>query len=150
MRLSALTASPAATDATVKTTTPALKVRRRPNVSASLPPVRSSDAKLSTYASTNQAVAAEPACKSREMDGSATFTTVLSRLVTTTPSRTATKASHRWGKAFARLTCSITLSKGIGLIPSEARNGGVPVPFGWTGDRRERAERCAERRYRFA
>ena len=74
-------ARPIVAEASAKTTTPNRNMRRRPKMSPSRPPVTSSTAKVSVYALTVHSRAESDASKSRWIDGSATFTTVLSSMI---------------------------------------------------------------------
>src|SRR5436309_1602812 len=64
-----------------KTVTPNRNMRRRPKMSPSRPPVTSSTAKVSVYALTVHSSAEVVACRPRWIEGSATFTTVLSSMI---------------------------------------------------------------------
>ena len=65
---------------TPNTTTPNRNIRRRPKMSPSRPPVTRSTASVRVYAFTVHSSEASDACRSRWIDGSATFTTVLSSI----------------------------------------------------------------------
>src|SRR6185437_941955 len=73
-------ASPQAAEASAKVTRPARKTSRPPSRSASAPPASSSPANDSVYASTTHCRPATPPCSSRPIDGSATLTTITSRM----------------------------------------------------------------------
>ena len=94
MRKPALGASPQASDESVKTTMPTMKIRRRPYRSASLPPVIISAANVSAYAVTIHSSEAIETWRSRSIDGSATFTTVLSSMIMKRPNDTAASVHH--------------------------------------------------------
>ena len=69
-------------------------MRRRPNRSASLPPVIMSDAKVSAYATTTHSSDASLTWRSFSIVGSATFTTVLSSMIMNRPNETAMSVHH--------------------------------------------------------
>ncbi len=75
IRKPAFGAKPQASDESVKTARPTMKMRRRPKRSPSLPPVISRAAKTSAYAVTIHSSCAIEMWRSRSIDGSATFTT---------------------------------------------------------------------------
>ena len=68
-------------DETVKIASPSMKIFRRPSRSPSLPPVSSSTAKVSAYAVTVHSSSDREMPRSRWIDGSATFTIVLSSMI---------------------------------------------------------------------
>ena len=87
-------ASPQKRDEIVKITIPITKMRRRPNMSASFPPVSISAAKLSAYPVTIHWSSERPTPRSRWIDGTATFTTVLSSMIMNSPTATAPSVHH--------------------------------------------------------
>src|SRR5579859_7397917 len=91
-----LVASPHIRDATVKTTRPARNTRRRPSRSPSRPASRSRPPKAIREALTTQARLDWEKCKALWMDGSATFTTVMSRTIIIMPAHSTTSAIVLW------------------------------------------------------
>ena len=87
-------ASPHQTDAPVKITSPAMKTARRPSMSASLPPLRSSTPKVSAYALTTHSSSEMEMPRSSRIEGSATLTTVLSSMIMNSPNDTAASVHH--------------------------------------------------------
>ncbi len=75
-----LGAKPIARLAMPKATTPNRNIRRRPKMSPRRPPVTIITAKVSVYALTVHSSADSEACRPRWIEGSATFTTVLSSI----------------------------------------------------------------------
>ena len=65
----------------MNTASPAMKTRRLPSMSASFPPVSIRTAKLSAYPVTTHSSSDWPIPRSLWMEGSATFTTVLSSMI---------------------------------------------------------------------
>ena len=86
--------SPQAREAAVKITRPTMKMKRRPKRSASLPPVSMSTAKVSAYPLTTHSSSEMPMFRSRWIDGSATFTIVLSSMIMKSPNETAPSVHH--------------------------------------------------------
>ena len=76
-----LGARPIVAEASAKTTTPNRNIRLRPKMSPSRPPVMSRTAKVSVYALTVHSSDDSEAPKSFWIDGSATFTAVLSSMI---------------------------------------------------------------------
>ena len=76
------------------TVTPKMNIRRRPKMSPRRPPVTSSTANVSVYALTVHSSAASEACRSRWIDGSATFTTVLSSMIMNSAKHIAPSVHH--------------------------------------------------------
>ena len=87
-------ARPHQRDASVKTAMPTTKISRRPYASAILPPMSISDAKVSAYPVTIHSSSERPMCRSRWIEGSATFTTVLSSMIMNSPNETAASVNH--------------------------------------------------------
>src|SRR6266496_2756135 len=87
-------ARPHHSDAPVKITRPAMKIARRPSRSASFPPVRSSTPNVRAEAFTTHSSSEIPMPRSFWIDGSATFTTVLSSMIMNSPTATATSVHH--------------------------------------------------------
>ena len=75
-------------------TTPNRNMRLRPKMSPSRPPVTSSTAKLSVYALTVHSRLESDAWRLRWMDGSATFTTVLSSMIMNSAKHIAPSVHH--------------------------------------------------------
>ena len=73
-------ASPQAAEASANSAVPPANTGRPPRRSASAPPVSSSPANDSVYASTVHCSPATPPCRSCPIDGSATLTTIASRM----------------------------------------------------------------------
>ena len=94
IRRPALPASPHASDDPVKIPRPIRKIRRRPNMSASLPPVSIRTAKTRAYALTIHSSSETPRPRSRLIEGNATFTTVLSSMIMNSAKQRATSVSH--------------------------------------------------------
>ena len=86
---------PAANDAAVKMPMPATKSFRRPYRSPRRPPRRRNPPKKSMYAFTTQASEASVKPRSVRIDGSATFTMVVSSTIMKLPRQRTTKASQR-------------------------------------------------------
>ena len=78
----------------MKTARPATNTSRRPSRSASFPPVSMNAAKLSAYPVTTHSSCESDMPRSRSIDGSATFTTVLSSMIMKSPSETAPSVHH--------------------------------------------------------
>ena len=74
-------AKPMVDEAKAKMPTPKRKMRRRPKMSPSRPPVTSRTAKVSVYALIVHSSADSEASKSRWIDGRATLVTVLSSMI---------------------------------------------------------------------
>ena len=87
-------ASPQASEAPVKTVRPTMKIRRRPKKSASLPPISMKAAKVSAYPATIHSRPSRLMPSERRIDGSATFTTVLSSMIMNSPTDTAASVHH--------------------------------------------------------
>ena len=79
-----------------------MKISRRPKRSASLPPVSISTAKVSAYPLTTHSSSEMPMCRSRWIDGSATFTIVLSSMIMKSPNETAPSVHHLFSSAKIR------------------------------------------------
>ena len=90
----ALEARPQASEASVKTTSPAMKIRRRPSRSASFPPVSMRTPNVSAYPLKIHSSSEMPMPRSRWIDGRATFTTVLSSMIMKRPTATAASVHH--------------------------------------------------------
>src|SRR5262249_30781930 len=86
--------SPQSRDAAEKIASPKAKSRRRPNRSASDPAVSTSAASVSAYASTTHCRSLKLAPRSSRIEGSATFTTVMSSRSITVATETANKVHH--------------------------------------------------------
>ena len=91
---SALPARPQKNDETVKIASPTRKMRLRPNMSASLPPVSISTAKLSAYPVTTHSSSDTPMPRSLWIAGSATFTIVLSSMIMKSANATDASVHH--------------------------------------------------------
>src|SRR3954451_7396771 len=87
-------ASPHHSDEPVKMTRPAMKIARRPRRSASFPPVSRSTPNVSAYAFTTHSSSEMLIPRSSRIDGSATFTTVLSSMIMNRPTATAASVHH--------------------------------------------------------
>src|SRR5438093_4899488 len=87
-------ASPHQSEAPVNTTRPAMKIARRARRSASLPPLSRSTPKVSAYALMTHSISDAPMWRSFWIDGSATFTTVLSSMIMNRPTATAASVHH--------------------------------------------------------
>jgi len=87
-------ASPHQSDAPVKITSPAIKIVRRPSRSASFPPVSRRTPNVSAYAFTTHSSSDVLIFRSFWIDGSATFTTVLSSMIMKRPIETAPRVHH--------------------------------------------------------
>src|SRR5437764_6720709 len=87
-------ARPHQRDAPVKISSPATKILRRPIMSASFPPVRSSTPNVSAYALTTHSSSEMLIPRSLRIDGSATLTTVLSSMIMNSPTATAASVHH--------------------------------------------------------
>ncbi len=94
MSTSALPARPQKSDEIVKIARPTRKMRRRPSMSASLPPESISTAKLSAYPVTTHSSSETPMPRSRWIAGSATFTIVLSSMIMNSANATAASVHH--------------------------------------------------------
>ena len=94
IRKPALGASPQASDASVKTTSPTMNIFRRPNMSPSLPPVISNAANVNAYAVTIHSSDEIDMCRLCSIAGSATFTIVLSSMIMKRPKATAPSVHH--------------------------------------------------------
>src|ERR671927_1437695 len=93
-----------------KTITPPTNMRRRPKMSPSRPPVTSSTAKLSVYAFTVHSRLEMLAPRSFWIDGSATFTTVLSSMIMNSAKHMAASVHHLRLSSFRRMrsgTCGV-------------------------------------------
>src|SRR4051794_23529088 len=77
-----------------KTMTPKRNIVRRPKMSPRRPPVTSSTAKVSVYALTVHSSDEIDACRSRWIEGSATFTTVLSSMIMNSAKHMAASVHH--------------------------------------------------------
>src|SRR5215467_2265446 len=97
--MAGLTATPHSADPTVKPATPSRKMRLRPKMSPSRPPVINSAANPSTYPDTTHSNCAYVACRSFRMLGAATFTIVASSRSITPATKMTTKAAHRRGSS---------------------------------------------------
>src|SRR4051794_36535161 len=85
-------------------------MRRRPKMSPSLPPVTSRTAKLSVYALTVHSRLERLAPRSFWIDGSATFTTVLSSMIMNSAKHMAASVHHLRLCSFRRMrsgTCGV-------------------------------------------
>jgi hypothetical protein len=112
-------ASPHHSDAPVKTTSPAMKIARRPRRSASFPPVSSSTPKVSAYALTTHSSSAVLMPRSFWIEGSATFTTVLSSMIMNSPTATAASVHHfRFSGAKSRALTSRQVKERPGVCAS--------------------------------
>ncbi len=89
-------ASPHASDASVNTTRPARNMRRWPYRSPSRPPSSRQPPNVSRYALTTQTSAVSVKCRSVPIDGSATFTIVLSSTIISTPRQRTISAYQRF------------------------------------------------------
>ena len=78
IRVDTLGANPHAADAAVKSPRPRLNIRRRPNMSPSRPAVMTPAATASPNPATIHCTALSLACRSRWVDGMATFTMKMS------------------------------------------------------------------------
>ncbi len=78
----------------MKITSPTMKMRRRPSMSASFPPVSISEANVSAYPVTIHSSSDRSAWRSAAIDGSATLTTVLSSMIMKSPNATAASVHH--------------------------------------------------------
>src|SRR5436189_3908571 len=85
-----------------KTITPPTNMRRRPKMSPSRPPVTSRTAKLSVYALTVHSRLERLAPRSFWIDGSATFTTVLSSMIMNRAKHMAASVHHLRLSSFSR------------------------------------------------
>src|SRR5262244_1083530 len=94
-----LTATPHSADATVNPATPSRKIRLRPKMSPSRPPVINSAANPSTYPDTTHSNCAYVACRSLRMLGAATLTIVTSSRSITPATKMTTRAAHRRGSS---------------------------------------------------
>ena len=94
-------ATPQATDAAVKMTSPARNTRLPPSRSASEPPVSRKTASVSAYASMTHCRPEKSACRVLRNSGSATFTTVRSRVSMNVPTVTIVRVHHRVGDGAA-------------------------------------------------
>ena len=121
-------AKPIVAEASENTTTPNRNIRRRPKMSPSRPPVTSSTAKVSVYALTVHSSADSDAPKSFWIEGSATFTAVLSSI-------TMKRAKLIAPSVHQRRLCSDRRSRSVMGRRSFRR---------WGGERR--AARCARAR----
>src|SRR5207248_2021969 len=98
-------------------TTPERKVRRRPKMSPSRPPVTSSTANVSVYALTVHSRLERLAPRSFWIDGSATFTTVLSSMIMNRAKHIAASVHHLRLPSFRRMR------SGTGGVLSDAEGG---------------------------
>ena len=99
----ALPARPQPSDESVKIARPTTKIRRRPSRSASLPPVSISAPNVSAYPVTTHSSSEILRCSERSIDGSATFTIVLSSMIMKSPKDTAASVHHlRFSSAKSR------------------------------------------------
>src|SRR3954447_21994821 len=89
------------------TTTPPRKTVRRPKMSPMRPPVTSSTANVSVYAFTVHSSEEMLACRSRWIDGSATFTTVLSSMIMKSAKHIAASVHHLRLSSFRRIRSGI-------------------------------------------
>src|SRR5579862_4101092 len=87
--------SPHASDASVKSEMPPRNRRRLPNRSPRRPPSSKKPPKVSRYALTTQASDVSEKPRSLRMDGSATFTIVLSRTIISVPKHRTIRANQR-------------------------------------------------------
>src|SRR5207248_8357265 len=95
-------------------TTPERKVRRRPKMSPSRPPVTSSTANVSVYALTVHSRLERLAPRSFWIDGSATFTTVLSSMIMNSAKHMAASVHHLRLPSFRRMRSGIRVVSGCG------------------------------------
>ena len=94
MRDSAPVARPQAREAAVKITRPTMKMRRRPNMSASFPPLSMTTANVSAYPVTTHWSSEVEIWRSSWIEESATKTTVLSSMIMKRPKATAPSVHH--------------------------------------------------------
>src|SRR3954447_706771 len=114
-----------------KTTTPDRNIRRRPKMSPSRPPVTSSTAKLSVYAFTVHSSDESDALRSRWIDGSATFTTVLSSMIMKSAKHMAPRVHHLRLPSWRRMRSGIG-----GVLGGGGRGEGGGVIGGHDGQER--------------
>jgi hypothetical protein len=95
MSISWFTANPQTSEAAVNTASPVRNTSRRPARSPSRPASSSSPANAIRYALTTQASPAWVNPRSAWMDGSATFTIVMSRTIISIPVHSTTRAIQR-------------------------------------------------------
>ena len=90
-----LVESPQTTEAAVKSAIPARNIRRCPNRSPRRPPRSRKPPNVSRYAFTTQASEVSVKPRSSRIDGSATFTIVVSRTIIRSPRQRTIRASQR-------------------------------------------------------
>src|SRR6266550_1938450 len=103
---------------TAKTTTPKRNILRRPKMSPSRPPVTSSTANVSVYAFTVHSSEDSDAPRSFWIDGSATFTTVLSSMIMNSAKHMAASVHH------LRLSSVRRRRSGIRVLSGRRGEGG--------------------------
>ena len=111
-------ARPMAALESAKTTTPKRNMRRRPKMSPSRPPVTSRTANVSVYALTVHSRPESVAPRSSWMEGSATFTTVLSSMIMNSAKHIAASVHQRRLPSLRRMR-SVT-------APASAQSGRPP------------------------
>ncbi len=94
IRIVASPARPHASDESVKMARPTTNIRRRPKRSASLPPVSMNAPKVSAYPATTHSSSDTWRPSDCWIEGSATFTTVLSSMIMKRPNATAASVHH--------------------------------------------------------
>ncbi len=134
LSVSGLEESPQTAEESVNTTRPAAKMRRRPKRSASEPEVSSSAARVSAYALTTHWRSAKDECRSCWIEGSATFTTVMSRSSMKIATDTAINVHH------LRSTAALPSLVVCGVRPGLAR------PARWEARAVCGARACVSRR----
>lgn len=103
-------ATPHASDASVNTTRPARNMRRWPYRSPSRPPSSRQPPNVKRYALTTQTSAVPVKWRSAPIDGSATFTIVLSSTIISTPRHRTISAYQRcWPWIPWVIVCSLAL-----------------------------------------
>src|SRR5213076_1408015 len=114
------------------TTTPNRNIVRRPKMSPMRPPVTRRTANVKVYALTVHSSEEMDACRSRWIDGSATFTTVLSSMIMNSAKHIAARVHH------LRLpSCRRSRSGTAGILSGNAECGDV-------GARDDRSQRVGE------
>src|SRR3954452_14911424 len=109
-RISWVGAKPMNALESANTTTPNRNIERRPKMSPIRPPVTSNTANVSVYALTVHSSDEIDAWRSRWIDGSATFTTVLSSMIMNSAKHMAASVHHLRLSSFRRMrsgTCDL-------------------------------------------
>ena len=148
-----LVESPQTTEAAVKSAIPARNIRRCPNRSPRRPPRSRKPPNVSRYAFTTQASEVSVKPRSSRIDGSATFTIVVSRTIIRSPRQRTIRASQRVRVSemvirvlsvlqVGRTQTSKLIGRSSVLIAMSFGASSGPTVDGSAGSGRDRRRRC--------